>query len=1093
VLAPLAFLWALRVDRERPGKPLARVAPLLAITAAWAVLHPRLIGRLWGPYTQSIETETRPPLPVIALKAVLALVSLDEMPAPESGLRQALLRGLPGAIALAGIVALGLWADRQARPRGARRVAEDPGRTTSSGIITFAIGWGILGSIAVLMPSINWHAYYGLFGAFGVWLAIMYGLRHRPAFAVAIIAVLTVLRPLRADTPSWDWASEAYQRRAGYFLRTLRDDLLRKHPDVPAHSRFYFAEVPRNIGWVAGDGPALRVWYRDSTLTGGYYSYYRPRRPDQAPGPDYFLRFDSSGTWVEVAKGEENVRTARARNRGWEQDHRELALLLGGAGDWNGAAEELVKLADESPENFEYPLNAAVCYEKLGDSLVAARLYARAAALPALRPRRRRRPRVTSGSCRRRLQRRGRMGKRIQFDDDARAALRRGVEQLAGVVRVTLGPRGRNVVIEHGGGSPTITNDGLAISREIELADRFENMGAQLVKEVALKTGEVAGDGTTTATVLAHAIVTRGLQAIAAGHGPMQIRRGIERAVAAVVESLRAQSRPLAGRSDIARIATVSAQGEDAVGELIAQAIDRVGRHGVITVEEGRGLDTTLEVVEGLRFDRGYLSPYFVTEPDTMEVTFENSLILLAEQKFSAAHDLLPALEHAARAGRPLLVVADDVEGEALAMMVVNRLRSTVQSVAVKAPASGDRRREQLDDLAVLTGATLFTSELGRSIGKIEPRDFGRAKRVRVDREATTLLEGGGRAPEIRARIARVGRELEVSDSDHEREWLRERLGKLSSGVAVIRVGAPTAVALLERKARVEDALAATRAAVEEGVVPGGGVGAAARAGIGARARRRRRRGGGARHRRRRAREPRAPDRAERRLRWRGGGGAHPARERQHRLQRVELRIRGPRRRRRARSHQGHARRAPERVQHRRPGAHHRRDRGGQRRGRGRGPARGVAARGSRVSPRGVGARGDARRRRRRFSAASRARSGIISPSTEGRTRARRPGPSAGPRPPSPPGGCHDPIARTSRLGRRPIARAPRRCAAAPAATLRPQRIRRHHADPGRRDRDRHPRRARLGMRRSRPRRCSRRHGADGPGARAQRDRRRGA
>jgi chaperonin GroEL len=416
------------------------------------------------------------------------------------------------------------------------------------------------------------------------------------------------------------------------------------------------------------------------------------------------------------------------------------------------------------------------------------------------------------------------MGKRIQFDDDAREALRRGVDQLAGVVRVTLGPRGRNVVIEHGAGSPTITNDGLAIAREIELADRFENMGAQLVKEVALKTGEVAGDGTTTATVLAHAIVTRGLQAIAAGHGPMQIRRGIERAVGAVVESLRGQSRPLEGRADIARIATVSAQGDEAVGELIAQAIDRVGRHGVITVEEGRGLDTTLEVVEGLRFDRGYLSPYFVTEPDTMEVTFENSLILLAEQKFSAAQDLLPALEHAARAGRPLLVVADDVEGEALAMMVVNRLRSTVQSVAVKAPATGDWRRDQLDDLAVLTGATLFTRELGRSIGKIEPADFGRAKRVRVDREATTLLEGGGRAPDIRARIARVGRELEESDSDHERERLRERLGKLSSGVAVIRVGAPTAVALGERKARVEDALAATRAAVEEGVVPGGGV-----------------------------------------------------------------------------------------------------------------------------------------------------------------------------------------------------------------------------------------------------------------------------
>jgi len=416
------------------------------------------------------------------------------------------------------------------------------------------------------------------------------------------------------------------------------------------------------------------------------------------------------------------------------------------------------------------------------------------------------------------------MGKRIQFDDDAREALRRGVDQLAGVVRVTLGPRGRNVVIEHGNGAPTITNDGLAIAREVELADRFENMGAQLVKEVALKTGEVAGDGTTTATVLAHAIVTRGLRAIAAGHGPMQIRRGIERAVAAVVESLRAQSRPLENRADIEHIATVSAHGDAATGELIAQAIDRVGRRGVITVEEGRGLETALELVEGLRFDRGYLSPYFVTEPDTMEVSFEDSLILLAEQKFAAAHDLLPALEHAARAGRPLLVVAEDVEGEALAMMVVNRLRSTVQSVAVKAPASGERRREQLDDLAVLTGATLFTSELGRAVGKIEARDFGRAKRVRVDREATTLLEGGGRAHEIRARIARVGRELEESDSDHERERLRERLGKLTNGVAVIRVGAPTALAMAERKARIEDALAATRAAVEEGVVPGGGV-----------------------------------------------------------------------------------------------------------------------------------------------------------------------------------------------------------------------------------------------------------------------------
>ncbi|HEY2954312.1 MAG TPA: chaperonin GroEL [Candidatus Eisenbacteria bacterium] len=416
------------------------------------------------------------------------------------------------------------------------------------------------------------------------------------------------------------------------------------------------------------------------------------------------------------------------------------------------------------------------------------------------------------------------MGKRIQFDDAARHALRRGVDQLAGAVRVTLGPRGRNVVIEHGGGSPTITNDGLVISREVVLEDRFENMGARLVKEVALKTGEVAGDGTTTATVLAHAIVTRGLEAIAAGHGPMPIRRGIERAVAAAVESLRLQSRPMQGRADIAHIATVSAHGDAGIGELIAAAIDRVGNAGVITVEEGRGTGTTLEVVEGVRFDRGYLSPYFVTEPETMEVALESSLILLADHKFSAAGDLLPALELAARAGRSLLVVADDVEGEALAMMVVNRLRGTVHSVAVRAPASAERRHGLLEDLAVLTGATLFSRELGRPVNRIEARDFGRAQRVRVDRDSTTLLEGGGSAPEIRSRIARIQRELGQCDSDYDRERLRERLAKLSGGVAVIRVGAHTALALAERRDRIEDALAAARAAVEEGVVAGGGV-----------------------------------------------------------------------------------------------------------------------------------------------------------------------------------------------------------------------------------------------------------------------------
>jgi hypothetical protein len=400
VLAPLALLWALLVDRDRPAAAVRRVLPLFVVTAAWAMLHPRLLGRLWGPYAETIESSVRPSLPVTALKTVLALVSLEEIPAPESGFSAALRRGLPSVIALAGIAALAIWAARRSRSASggpdaagaARRSAPTrpgPGAAGTPAdpaaarrITAFAICWGAIGSVVVFMPSISWHAYYGLFGAFGVWLAIMNALRRRPAIAAALVLAFALLRPLRADTPSWDWASEAFQRRAGYFLRTLRDDLLRRHPDLPAHSRLYFARVPRNIGWVAGNGPAFRVWYGDSTISGGYYSYYRPRRADEAPGRDYFFRFDSSGTWVEVAKGEEDVAAARARNRDWEADHRELALLLGSASDWNGAAEELVKLGEVSPENYEYPLNAAVCYEKLGDSLVAARLYARAASLP---------------------------------------------------------------------------------------------------------------------------------------------------------------------------------------------------------------------------------------------------------------------------------------------------------------------------------------------------------------------------------------------------------------------------------------------------------------------------------------------------------------------------------------------------------------------------------------------------------------------------------------------------------------------------------------------------------------------------------------
>ena len=415
------------------------------------------------------------------------------------------------------------------------------------------------------------------------------------------------------------------------------------------------------------------------------------------------------------------------------------------------------------------------------------------------------------------------MGKRIEFDDAARAALRRGVDQLAGVVRVTLGPRGRNVVIDRGRRAPTITNDGLTIAREIDLADPFENMGAQLVREVALKTGEVAGDGTTTATVLAHGLVSEGLRAIAAGHRPMALRRGIDRAVVAAVEALRRQSREVERHEDLSRIATVSARNDRTCGELVADALERVGRSGVVTVEEGGGGETTLEMAEGLRFERGYLSPYFVTRPDTMEVALERALVLVTDLTFGAAHQLVPALERAARLGGALLLIADDVEAEALATLVVNRLRGTLTSVAVRAPESGGRRRALLEDIATLTGARLLTRDLGRSLDHVEDGDFGRARRVAVDRESTTIISGEEASASVRDRIAALERELKAA-SGHERDALRERIGRLSGGVAVLRVGAPTGPALAERRGRIEDALAATRAAVEEGVVPGGGV-----------------------------------------------------------------------------------------------------------------------------------------------------------------------------------------------------------------------------------------------------------------------------
>ena len=416
------------------------------------------------------------------------------------------------------------------------------------------------------------------------------------------------------------------------------------------------------------------------------------------------------------------------------------------------------------------------------------------------------------------------MGKQIRFDAAAREALRRGVDQLAGAVRVTLGPRGRNVVIDNRSGVPTITNDGLTIAREIELANPFENMGVQLVKEVAIKTGEAAGDGTTTATVLAHSVVSQGLRAVAAGRNPIAVKRGIDRAVTAVVEELRKQSRQVRGREDITRVATLSANDDPGLGALIAEAMERVGRQGVISVDEGRGLQTTLEVVEGMRFDRGYFSPYFVTHPESMDGVLENPLVMLTEHRLAAARDLLKVLELAANAGRPLLVIADDVEGEALATLVVNRLRGTVTSIAVRAPESGDRRREFMDDMGILTGAKVYTRELGVTLENFQAGDFGRAKHVVVTRDTTTLTEGGGKADAIRKRVAQLERAAKSSDSDYDRGWLKQRLAKLTGGIAVIRVGAATEIEMNERRVRAEDALAATKAAVEEGLVAGGGV-----------------------------------------------------------------------------------------------------------------------------------------------------------------------------------------------------------------------------------------------------------------------------
>src|SRR6266498_3901314 len=415
------------------------------------------------------------------------------------------------------------------------------------------------------------------------------------------------------------------------------------------------------------------------------------------------------------------------------------------------------------------------------------------------------------------------MAKQVIHGEDSRQAILRGVNQLADAVAITLGPKGRNVVIDKKFGSPTITKDGVTVAKEIELKEPLENMGAQMVREVASKTSDVAGDGTTTATVLARQIFKEGVKTVAAGANPMALKRGIEKAVERAVQAIKDQSKPVKGDA-IAQVGTVSANGDQTIGGIIAEAMKKVGKDGVITVEESKSLDTLLEVVEGMQFDRGYLSAYFVTDPERMEATLENALILLNEKKISSMKDLLPLLEQVAKLGKPLLIVAEDVEGEALATLVVNKLRGTLQVCAVKAPGFGDRRKAMLEDIAVLTGGRLISEDLGIKLENIKLEDLGRAKRITIDKENTTIVEGEGKKADIQGRVAQIRRQIEETTSDYDSEKLQERLAKLAGGVAVINVGAATETEMKEKKARVEDALHATRAAVEEGIVPGGGV-----------------------------------------------------------------------------------------------------------------------------------------------------------------------------------------------------------------------------------------------------------------------------
>jgi chaperonin GroEL len=414
--------------------------------------------------------------------------------------------------------------------------------------------------------------------------------------------------------------------------------------------------------------------------------------------------------------------------------------------------------------------------------------------------------------------------KEIQFDQQASNSILRGVNKMADAVKVTLGPRGRNVIIEKSFGSPVVTKDGVTVAKEIELSDKFENMGAQMVKEVASKTSDVAGDGTTTATVLAQSIFREGLKMVSAGHSPIELKRGVDRAVTAIVAELQKLSKPTRDRSEVAQVGAISANNDEEIGNILAEAMDKVGKEGVITVEENKALETALDVVEGMQFDRGYLSPYFVTDPERMEAVLENALILLHEKKVAGMKDLLPVLEQVAKMGRPLLIIAEEVEGEALATLVVNKIRGTLQVCAVKAPGFGDRRKAMLQDMAILTGGQVIAEELGIKLENVTAHDLGNAGRIVIDKDNTTIIQGAGKRKDIDARCSEIRKQIEDTTSDYDREKLQERLAKLAGGVAVVKVGAATESEMKEKKARVEDALHATRAAVEEGIVPGGGV-----------------------------------------------------------------------------------------------------------------------------------------------------------------------------------------------------------------------------------------------------------------------------